>query len=104
MQPHVRKCFECIKSLEVKEGGKEGRKVFEVVGMNSPEKELVNMKWTHAEEGSYGMKALYMTNTKQVQAGAVLHYELPEPEEKKRPLGSGGTAVLQAPNKRGRRS
>ena len=27
VQPHVRKCFECIKSLEVKEGGKEGRKV-----------------------------------------------------------------------------
>ena len=46
MQPHVRKCFECIKSLEVKEGGKEGRKVFEVVGMNSPEKELVNMTQT----------------------------------------------------------
>ena len=29
-----------------KEGGKEGRKVFEVVGMNSPEKELVNMTQT----------------------------------------------------------
>ena len=46
VQPHVRKCFECIKSLEVKEGGKEGRKVYEVVGMNSPERELVPMTQT----------------------------------------------------------
>ena len=46
VQPHVRKCFECIKTLEIKEGGKEGRKSYEVVGMNSPERELVQMTTT----------------------------------------------------------
>jgi dynein heavy chain len=44
VQPHVRKCFEAIKTLDMKESGKEGRKVLEAVGFKSPEGEYVKME------------------------------------------------------------
>ena len=39
VQPHVRKCFEAVKSLEMKEAV--GRKHHEAIGLNSPEKEYI---------------------------------------------------------------
>jgi len=41
VQPHMRKCFEAIKTLEMKEAGKDGKKVLEAVGINSVDKEYV---------------------------------------------------------------
>lgn len=41
VQPHMRKCFEAIKTLEMKEVGKDGKKVLEAVGINSTDKEYV---------------------------------------------------------------
>ena len=44
MQPHVRKCFEGIKSLDMREVGKEGRKYFEALGLKTPEGEYVRLE------------------------------------------------------------
>ena len=45
VQPHVRKCFEAIKALDMKEGGRSGGvKQFEAVGFKSPEGEYVRME------------------------------------------------------------
>ena len=52
MQPHVRKCFEAIKSLEMKEVGKEGKRVHEVSAMHSPEKETVPLTTTVVAAGA----------------------------------------------------
>lgn len=39
MQPHVRKCFEAVKTLEMKDGP--GKRHIEAIGLNSPEKEYI---------------------------------------------------------------
>ena len=52
VQPHVRKCFEAIKSLEMKEVGKEGKRVHEVSAMHSPEKETVPLTTTVVAAGA----------------------------------------------------
>ena len=79
----MRKCFECIKSLEVKEGGKEGRKVYEVVGMNSPERELVPMTQTVTAGGPVEVWLLGVetamcvslhTVTASITYGCIRHY------------------------------
>ena len=44
VQPHVRKCFEAIKALDMKEGGPAGRKTHEAVGFKSPEGEYVRLE------------------------------------------------------------
>ena len=44
VQPHVRKCFEAIKNLDMREVGPVGRKVHEAVGFKSPEGEYVKLE------------------------------------------------------------
>ena len=44
VQPHVRKCFEAIKALDMKEVGAIGRKTIEAVGFRSPEAEYVKIE------------------------------------------------------------
>ena len=41
VQPHVRKCFEAIKTLDMRDQGKKG---FEAVGLKSPESEYVKLE------------------------------------------------------------
>jgi len=41
VQPHIRKCFEAIKTLEMKEVGRDGKKVLEAVAINSVDREYV---------------------------------------------------------------
>ena len=44
VQPHVRKCFEAIKILDMKDVGKGGRQIFEAHGFKSPESEYVKLE------------------------------------------------------------
>ena len=39
VQPHLKKCFEAIKTLKMEPPGKEGRRNYEALGMNSPDGE-----------------------------------------------------------------
>jgi dynein heavy chain len=41
VQPHVKKCFEAIRTLEMLPPGRDGRKAYEAVAMNSPDGEVV---------------------------------------------------------------
>ena len=39
VQPHLKKCFEAIKSMKMEPPGKDGRRTYEAMGMNSPDGE-----------------------------------------------------------------
>eukprot|EP00002_Diphylleia_rotans_P022931 TRINITY_DN4501_c0_g1_i3.p1 TRINITY_DN4501_c0_g1~~TRINITY_DN4501_c0_g1_i3.p1 ORF type:complete len:4513 (-),score=1142.54 TRINITY_DN4501_c0_g1_i3:360-11993(-) len=55
VQPHLKKCFDAIKCLELQAPGKEGRKSYEALGMHSPESEYIPFQTNVIADGPVEM-------------------------------------------------